>query len=274
MKLSNPIIVSFPRGTGGKFLINCIGLSDQAVLSDCGLMIKQLNYQLSSQDKLDILLERISQVGNQWDDLNFSMLKLINPYIDVSNFNIKDITFKEKVFVDVESVPCLELLKKSKKFFCIESHNIDETIYLFNLLEGATIILFKENYNKFLNYRYFDLISWTNIKWKKLRGSDWPVTPPKNMKEYHLLPVTIQNELYNFIQHQTVSEWPISNLYHTNYLTWDANCYLDENIFLKNIKNLYKVLGLTDFNKKIIRTYYRSWINKLNQIKINNTITM
>jgi len=52
-------------------------------------------------------------------------------------------------------------------------------------------------------------------------------------------------------------------------IMWSADDYLNEDVFLTQIELLYNKLKLTDFNKEYIRTYYRSWINKLNQLSSN-----
>ena len=54
-KTCNLIIVAYPRMAGGKFLINCLALSNGAVLQDKIHATKDINGILTSSDKMNIL---------------------------------------------------------------------------------------------------------------------------------------------------------------------------------------------------------------------------
>ena len=47
------IIVAYPMGAGGKFLINCLGISEDACLQDWEL------YDLTSKQKKQLILDRL-----------------------------------------------------------------------------------------------------------------------------------------------------------------------------------------------------------------------
>jgi len=72
----NLIIFLYPAGTGGKFLINCCGLSKHAVLQDKDLAESDLNGNLLSIDKFSILKQRLAKVKNKWTDLDLGCQQL------------------------------------------------------------------------------------------------------------------------------------------------------------------------------------------------------
>jgi len=47
----NLIMAVYPGGAGGKFLLNCIGVSKQGLLQDYKLTVAQLGNLLLSEDK-------------------------------------------------------------------------------------------------------------------------------------------------------------------------------------------------------------------------------
>ena len=49
---NNIVIVFYPRFAGGKFLINCLGLSDDAVFQNAKLAENQLNGKFTIDNKI------------------------------------------------------------------------------------------------------------------------------------------------------------------------------------------------------------------------------
>ena len=66
---NNLIIVAYPRMAGGKFLMNCLALSNKAVLQNEIYATKDLNGMLTSSDKINILRNRIKITNKVWVDL-------------------------------------------------------------------------------------------------------------------------------------------------------------------------------------------------------------
>jgi len=52
----NLIIVCYPKNAGGKFLVNCLGLSDQSLFQSADLSVMQLNglFDYSQKIKLSV----------------------------------------------------------------------------------------------------------------------------------------------------------------------------------------------------------------------------
>jgi len=71
--MSETIIISYPLGANGKFIINCLGLGDNAVLQDKNLALKKINNEL---DTLSELIHRLNQVEDNWNDLELGCFQL------------------------------------------------------------------------------------------------------------------------------------------------------------------------------------------------------
>lgn len=48
---------------------------------------------------------------------------------------------------------------------------------------------------------------------------------------------------------------------------WDVNCFLSEKDFLYSIKQFYDGLSLSGFNEHLLRDFYKSWIDKLCELR-------
>lgn len=78
------IIVKYPMWKNGKFIINCLGLSDKVVLQDKGLAQQQMDGQLTPAMKLEEILRRLESEtkgfrdGNRegWKDLELGCEQL------------------------------------------------------------------------------------------------------------------------------------------------------------------------------------------------------
>ena len=70
------IIVCYPRGAGGKFLINALGLSNGAVFQDNDLAMQQLSKLFTPEDKLAYIQTQVELITDQWTDLNLGCYQL------------------------------------------------------------------------------------------------------------------------------------------------------------------------------------------------------
>lgn len=168
MFFGKPIFVCYPRNTGGKFLINCLGLSDHALLSDIELVKQQLTNNLSKQNKLDFLLDRLNQVSGRWNDLQMSHITLFGKPSD-SVIPPKSTSQTIEFFYDsicpsncYHLSPYKDLIINSNRTFLIESHGANETLYYYNLWNDVQVILFKDNFDLFLNFRLDESIKQLN----------------------------------------------------------------------------------------------------------------
>lgn len=92
-KTKDAVLVCYAEQSGGKFLINCLGLSSQVLLQDADLAVQQLSGNLTQHDKFELLLQRIQQTKEQnyWNDLGLGDRRLSSPSLlaQISNTNYK-----------------------------------------------------------------------------------------------------------------------------------------------------------------------------------------
>jgi hypothetical protein len=104
----NIIVVRYPSNAGGKFLINCLGLSELVVLQDNQLAQLQVNALLSPAEKFSIILDKLNEVTDTWYDLNLGCSQL----------------FVENYFGKVTEIdPVIKLVIDNKLFVCVVAHN-------------------------------------------------------------------------------------------------------------------------------------------------------
>jgi len=256
----NLIIVCYPGGAGGKFLINCLGLSDNAVFQDAILAGSQLNGEFDINDKFLYLKNKIQNTKNSWNDLNLGCGELFGirneMYCYYSSDIVKNLNFDSVVD---------ELSNGDKKFFIVAHYPSLVDRYR-SVWHNAKIVYFVncDNFIKFRGYSY-------SKKWKNIMGTDWPRYPPRNIDEYNKLPPFIKSELEEY-------QWKISNfdpiLFHDQSLNsypesivWDTEIYFSIDELVEELKKLYKLLDLGEVNEPMIKEYYQSWIDKLLELK-------
>jgi hypothetical protein len=83
----------------GKFLINCLGLSNGAVLQDAALAEQQLDGMLTPEMKFDRLMSRLDNVGSQWPDLRLGCALLFGEDLNnPDNLVIDRLSNSDKLF--------------------------------------------------------------------------------------------------------------------------------------------------------------------------------
>jgi len=140
------IILYYPRGCGGKFLGNVIGLSDNGVVSDYILAQMKINYELPGKHLLDILLKRLDNTTGNWYDLGMS---------EKAFFNISGINQLIKEKENIEVSPFLSRLIEHKFNFTLVAHSLDEVNAYLHLFQNARIIIFDQCEGFKLQYRPF-----------------------------------------------------------------------------------------------------------------------
>lgn len=206
MNYDNLLFVYYPGYAGGKFLINCLGLSNNAYLQDINLAVSQLNNKLTPTDKLNLLLYRleICYETNHWNDLDLGLVQLFgDAFLDTTKW----------------SKELLEISTSNKLFF-MDYHGGPDKLSLLDNVPNKKIIKFI-NSDKFINWRNKDVL--------------------------HKKDIDI----------------------HTPYVisTWDATWYLNQEVFLIELKKLYLKLHLPDFNEELILPYYTKYIKVLTKLR-------
>ena len=275
----NIIVVRYPSNAGGKFLINCLGLSELVVLQDNQLAQLQVNALLSPAEKFSIILDKLNEVTDTWYDLNLGCSQL----------------FVENYFGKVTEIdPVIKLVIDNKLFVCVVAHNDRIFQNILTTWPNAKIIYFT-NYNLFIDtYRSFASVRYKNLAllsqvWSMEKKQDWPELPPASIRALKSWPEHVVNDLYNgqynhiidlIFDEENQNQQYQSTIQHVKFLSsasqwvelFDAGCYIDCDSVVKEVSRIYQALHLPDFNEYYVTQYYKKWIQVLNQIQ-NNTLT-
>jgi hypothetical protein len=259
------IIVCFPQWAGGKFLINSLGISQGAVLQDDELARLDLNQELTSDDKFQILKNRLSKSGyKDWRDLYLGCSQLFG-------FNETMIT-TEKIPTTIISKAATNL-SNSHKYFFIVSHCPEKFKLMTKIWKNAKVIVFKNSYN-FICQRRSTLS--VHEEWEKIKGNNWPESGPVTSSELQQYPTYIQEEIKNKFSdfYKRLIDYVEMQNYDEHAYMWDNNNYFSMETTLSEIKKLYDWLGLSDFDFDLVGQYYQLWINKLGEIKTHHEKTI
>lgn len=216
------IIVCYPRNTGGKFLINALGLSDRAIFQSDALAEKQLAGAFTHADKIQYLNEKLDEVKDRWTDLDMGCYQ----FFGFTSPVYKNTSVNEMVFN-----PIVETITNDERYnFFMVSHECYALQKQIQVWKNAKLIIF-ENFSPFIShYRpEGNALQWDNDKEKVWMGQ---ITAVKEPMFY-----------------------------------WNTNWYFSKEDTLAGIKELYTLLGFSDFNQESISRYYEQWINTLSRLR-------
>ena len=221
------IILWYPGGAGGKFLINALGLSNSAVLQDNELAIKQVRDLFTPADKLAHLRMQLDLVTTHWNDLNLGCEQF---------FNFSNDLYLKNQPIDIN--PNIEFVINNNLYFFIVAHDARYIREYLKRWPNAKVIIFK-------NVRDF-ILSRGNFRFTG-------IPEPTNQQ--------INQSIINF-------DFEVKRFNNRNEpIWWDTNWFFSKDDTVSNIKQIYNIFGLNDFNEDYISTYYDLWINKLEQLK-------
>lgn len=258
---SNPVIVQFPRFAGGKFISNCLALSKHAVPQDS----ESATYLLDNPNDYEY---RLSKILNTIPPLT-EMTDWIEKY-EFGDYQLYGDSFVDWTLHGTPSSNTItDKLSNAEflKFFIVNHSGPMHVANLLNVWPNAQIILLT-NFTKFFNISS-KLKSTSNEslehhagnycfqKYNKLRGDTWP-----NWEEF-------ETALYNT---NNLSGYDISVIREINeYYTWNSinkqiikfdidNSIFELNNFLSAIELVYTQLNFTDFNPKLVETFWKQYI--------------
>lgn len=274
-------IVCYPWGGGGKFLINCLGLSSRACLQHIELVRRQLIGKCNLEDKKVHLGNAINAVQGRWNDLNLGANVLTG--------------VEEESYIGQDPSTAqywpwysgVDRLSRSGLHFFIDTHTLTHLEAILEVWPRANIILIN-NVDNFLKLRKFN----PGYKeffgyWREIRGNDWPELPPGSWQEFLELPQTVRDELSElfdweicrFIRPPEVNQiyqqadqrrvQDIRRRYPQNkFIELDGSMYLDWVQTYRGIEQCYSLLELGDIDKEFIAFYYTRWIDTITQTPI------
>jgi hypothetical protein len=268
--MKNIIVVAYNGGDGGNFLINCLTMSNRVTCP-----------RLSKNGKIQYFFDNLTEIGNKWVDVNMFSYSLMADEIDA-----------HQMFLSKESENII--MKIHYPLFTI-NENINNEIKIKNLntikkvLEKRKLLIVFENPMVFSRLRHFsdsDSKCPMSESFVPLETETYPKDELLNVttiSEYKSFPKEKKQEIENKYNMsiskliETVSPYEpeydrffmgdaIPEQKSSIYI-WNVNWYLDEEMTLYNIKKLYETLEFDDYDEKLIRDMYRSWIKKLDEIK-------
>ena len=269
------VIVCYPPGTGGKFLINNLGLNDQAVFQDSKLVRLQINNNFSYDDKIAYIFSQFEKTlqNRRWNDLGLGCGQLFG--VDAIDYQ----TIYPEIFSTRFNTVVKTIISKNLFLFVV-AH---DTLILRKQLDfwvNAKVIGFT-NFTNFINTRSPD---WYQDKFKKIRSDywdmirddSWPRSPPVSEPEFLLLPGPIQHELIDYFEND-ISRWfikkdqeiglfendlsKIKNQLDSRFYQIDVDeFYKDEHTFLSTLKDCLQWLDLPmPQNDHDNRQYFQTW---------------
>jgi len=215
--------------SGGKTIINALGISNGCYLQDYNLVEQQNQGNFTPEQKVELLINRLKAENRQWKDLQLGDGQLYNGNYTSNRF--KQLQGLKNYFFIVagDAGPASPGLNNIEKFEKLTRAAPDFTC--------ITLV----NTNRFINFRLgFNDLDFDRSQYPEL-SQQWP----GQIEDY-------------FKQKADV--------------VWDCDWFFDRGQFLSNLKNIYKMLGLTDFNEYLISKYYDEYITTLKRIviEINN----
>ena len=280
------VIVCYPPGAGGKFLINNLGLNNQTVFQDSKLALLQINNNFSYDDKLAYIFSQFEKtLQNQyWDDLGLGCSHL---------FGIENIDY-QTIYPEILSTMFNTVVKKiisENLFLFAVAHDTLVLRRQLNFWVNAKVIGFTNSTN-FINTRNLNSYSdkFKKIRstyWSAIRDNSWPSLPPVSEAEFLLLPISIQTELINNFENE-ISRWfidknqkiklhendlfEIKNQLDSRFYQIDVDdFYKNEQTFLSTLKNCLHWLNLPmPVNEYDNVHYFQTWKNMLQLLSTLN----
>ena len=242
-----PLVVYYPSGAGGNFLINVLSLSSDLIMNRFPTIEHKCNYICNHYDE---------EVSSTWHDINIMFqISEYNSKLVFQRLHPEESTVKNlwNFWINTDK---LLLFKNRLLFSNLRKWNIDNIRYieksdgsmrLQHIIEGIEV---PEKYVKnirtrllrFLEKHNIDIVTYYNLNSKT-----------KNQIK------TIFNDYTSTANPKTNSQCRLGDKKQTYF--WDCNWNLDRDEFIFNLENLYTGLELNGFNPDVISKCYDSWIS-------------
>jgi hypothetical protein len=276
----NVVLVVYPWGAGGKFLINSLGVASNACLQNMPLTQRQLRGHATSDNKKQFIRDVLAGVTDRWNDLKMGSTTMLG--VDEGLYVTEDpATAQYWPWYNGVS----ELTYSNQKFF-IDVHDAAHLAGLLRVWHNAQIVVF-ENCQAFLkqrrvNYSRQELQSY----WRDIQDAEWASVAPETWDEFCALPTEVQHELsttfnseiFRFIQHPVATQSlerhrrqqlnAVLNTYKNAPMWLDGNMYLDWKLTKPVIQRCYELFELENIDIEFIEHYYRTWTKLILEVPI------
>jgi hypothetical protein len=220
----NIIIFQYPPFAGGKFVMNCLGLSDNMVLQSQSLAQAQIDGNFSFDDKKEYILTHMQTEdilkNNFWGDLKLGCFQL---------FGLTHFSRQQDWIGDKQR----SLITDTAKFLSSENNNkllfslVWHSLAVPSMFPNAKIITFKNN-EQMINHR-------TSF----LKGKTSPYREDEREAE------------------RRENNW-------ATFFTWDTEWLYDVSTTTDGLHELYKLFNLDGWEQAepFIKEYYHLWREK------------
>lgn len=233
------ILLFFKSGAGGLFLANALSLSSKVNSSF-----------LNIKEKVKLIYEYLeNQNGLFWNDLYIN-----NYYPDV---------YEQYLERDEQKSHTTD------GYFFVHEHEPENIKEHLKFWTNCNVIYFK-NPDLFCRIRKLlknvdGIVSYMSYESVPARKG---YNIPSSISEFISLPKEEKDKLIDgYIGKHGNDLYPSSFIHNRAlFYPWDTNWYFSEKDTVDHIEELYTLLGMEDFNKKVITFYYRKWISKLDEL--------
>lgn len=256
----NFIICSFPRFAGGKFIGNCLALSKHFCPQDA----KCAEYLIAHPDDYNFRLNAVmSTLPHSRDQMADWITKF--EFGDNRLYGTSHRTWLTGI--KTSSTALVDTLISSGIKMLLTAHGGDEAVRnLLNMWPGATIV-------KLINHVEFSTISkkikstdnlsledhagnYCKSKYLTLASESWPTWEEFESVGYDIRKLngysSVADEILNFYN------W--KNINNPTFLFNIDNCIFNRTKFLTAMENLYRQLGLTDYNPDLTEKFWQSYM--------------
>lgn len=253
---NNVIVFDYPPGAGGNFVANSLALSDWVVFQHSTFAEMQMDGKFELKYKVHYIHSRIEiqkSYYSTWNDLGMGMPELYGKSIlKVDHCKLDEIEDIKKLNFHPVIV---RLSNQNQVYFTFRIHDHENPEKAYKLWKNSKSI-------RFNNSRLFRVIrsykGKNDDKFQRIWGKVSDVGKfPTSIKQISDLPQDQRNKLFSIFNDKEKNK-------KTNYsYEWDVNWYFSLEKTLENIKKLYNLFSLPDYNEEEIIKYYYAWIDKL-----------
>jgi hypothetical protein len=138
----NVIICLYPGGSGGKFLVNNLGLSDSALFQHLELSLFQIKGKFNKSKKINFLLNKISNIKDIWTDLDLDDVHFFGAFSEEIDYCSEE-EYKEKLNLKSSFI---EKFIENKKYFFVLSHNYETFLKQKKIWKNSKTIIFTDHF--------------------------------------------------------------------------------------------------------------------------------
>lgn len=238
--------------------------------------MRQLTHGLDPEQKLQILLERLSRVDDQWNDLDLGGPSFFGFGQDCWLHCDSDLV----QYWPFDPIVA-ETIQAGKRFFFVAHHLL--FLQTFIKLWPSMSVIVLDNPDQFCSRYRPQYLARRTFERQRLEQL-WQQVPelqavavPDTMEQWQNMSPGLSDRIRD--QHPSIwttwQRWQYETLSGQNRLQryrdglacevqgWDIDWYLDQDTMLERLQSLYHWLNLGGFDKDIILCYHTHWLQKL-----------